>query len=239
MQMIQVLIGIQARSTSTRLPGKCFEKLGGKRILDHVIDAVLNASHYLNRRSEKTGVYTKALLLIPEGDPIEKEFQRKIPIFKGSELDVLSRYVSSAKEIRADYIVRITADCPLIKPDIISRHVTAALANKYDYLTNAHENYRTSPDGQDCEVMSIRALDYIAKNAESDSDKEHVTTFLKRNPPDWLTAGVVIDRVDFSDIKLSVDTPEDLQEIKKRYERGNQIYERALKTYGKRSVHVF
>lgn len=237
MEMKTVLIGIQARSTSTRLPGKCFEMIGEKRLLDHVIDACKSAEDYMNRYTAKTGIAVRTALLIPFKDRIEAEFARKCRIVHGPEHDVLSRYKSASDMLEANYIVRVTGDCPLIPPFLISKHIKLAVANEYDYISNCDENLRTSLDGIDCEVISKKLLDYIDSKAKDPTDREHVTTMARREPPNWARMGTVISFFDHSSIKLSVDTELDLARVRREYNSIQSKIASGEKRYGRQSVH--
>lgn len=212
-----VLIGIQARSTSSRFPRKSFAMLGDKPLLQHVIDACQKSAVYENKFSIKKGTLVKVCVLVPYGDEISKSFRANI--IEGPEDDVLTRYVMAAEKTNADYIVRITADCPLIPPFLISKHITAAVMNKHDYLSNVDERIRTNFDGLDCEVISKEALAWLNENATDPKDREHVTTKFRREPPKWANVGHVVGYADFSDVKLSVDTPEDLERVRKHYDK--------------------
>lgn len=237
MQITNVLIGIQARSTSTRLPGKCFAMIGEKRLLDHVIDSAKSAAAYMNRYTDKSGVLVKVALLIPFEDSIGREFKRRCSIVHGPENDVLERYVKAAQEFESDYIVRVTGDCPMIPPYLISKHIKFAVINHYDFVCNCHAEMRTSLDGVDCEVMSKNMIEYLSDNAKPGQDREHVTLMAKREPPSWAKIGFVGGFFDQSGIKLSVDTQDDLDRVRREYESLNSRMSEAEKRYGKQFVH--
>lgn len=234
--MTRIAIGIQARSTSTRLPNKIEEKLGDKTVLQHVVDAGVAASTYLNNWSSKK-VLVETALLIPGGDPIGQAMVNKLRIIQGSEVDVLSRYVVMLDELESQFVCRLTADCPLIPPFVISKMITLAVMNGYDYVSNVDEKCRTTVDGWDCEVVSRRALEYLDKSAVDADDREHVTTFLRRSPPKWLRQGCVINFLDMSEKKLSIDTKEDLQRVREEYQKVDYAYQKAVHIFGKHQVH--
>jgi spore coat polysaccharide biosynthesis protein SpsF (cytidylyltransferase family) len=236
-QITNVLIGIQARSTSERLPGKCFEMIGEKRLLDHVIDAAKMSAGYLNYHSNKSGIFVRVGLLIPEGDRISEEFQRKCPMYFGPEHDVLTRYKRAADKTGCDYVVRLTGDCPLIPPYLISKHIKIAIINNYDYVCNSDETVRTALDGIDCEVISKRLLDYMYEFARDAYDREHVTPLARKAPPSWARLGFVGGFFDQSEMKLSVDTQEDLERVRKQYASLTKRIADAEERYGKHSVH--
>jgi spore coat polysaccharide biosynthesis protein SpsF (cytidylyltransferase family) len=236
-----VVIGIQARSTSGRFPRKVFETIDGKPMLQHVIDAANRAAKYLNNHTQKTKVMVNVALVVPTGDEITSAFKKKVTVIEGDEKDVLSRYVTMAHRLDADYIVRLTGDCPLIPPFLISKHINTALKNELDYVSNVDENLRTSADGTDCEVMSRRVLDWLNTSATTTEDREHVTTLVRRQPPDWAIGkiGHVVGFLNLSQLKLSVDTPDDLERVRWEHDRVKQAIDTAESRHGKGSVHRF
>lgn len=233
----KVLIAIQARSGSTRLPRKAFELIGERRMLDHVIDSCRKAAHYLGTRPSPTKPEVDVALLVPEGDPIGKEFARGVEVVHGPEQDVLSRYYLALERLTPDYIVRITGDCPLIPDFLIAKHITTAIKGRYDYVSNVDEETRTAIDGHDCEVLSARMLGWLHGAAETASDREHVTLLARREPPDWARRGAVLNYHDQSHLKLSVDTAEDLARVREEYERRDVKLYRAERKFGRQSVH--
>lgn len=240
-EVSNVCIGIQARSTSKRFPGKVFETIGGKTMLQHVVDACESSKQYLNYNTPRNRIIASVAVLVPYEDEIVSRGRSKTRIFEGSENDVLSRYVSMSDKLKADYIVRVTADCPLIPNFLITKHITTAVINRYDYCSNVDENARTAIDGFDVEVISRRALDWLDKNATEQSDREHVTTLLRRSvdvPTDF-KFGHVVGYLNQSHMKLSVDTPEDLERVRTEYERVKLAIENAEKKSGKNNVHRF
>lgn len=231
----RVVIGIQARSGSTRFPNKVMERLGDKGVLDHVIDRCKNATRYVNRYIAEKQTEVIPAVCIPAGDPLRLSIS--IPCVEGPEQDVLTRYCLLAKQLKADYIVRITSDCPLIPPFVISKHITLAVANHYDYVSNVDEKCRTAPDGFDCEVISARALDYADLHAKDPTDREHVTLYLRKYPPDWIRHAATVNCLNLSHLKLSLDTPEDLKRITEAYESAENAYQAACGIFGKYRVH--
>jgi len=230
-----VLIAIQARSTSTRLPRKHHEIIENKRLLDHVIDACLSARDYVNR--QKREEVARVVLLVPTGDEIKQDFSR-VPVFEGSEQDVLSRYAKACDYYKASHVVRITGDCPLIRPFVISKAINLGLKAGYDYLSNVDERCRTAPDGQDVEFMTARLLSDINKTASTPYHREHVTTYARENPPRWAKRGFIIDHFDYSSgEKISVDTEEDLARVRRVYSDIAGKMEKACIVYPKHCIH--
>jgi spore coat polysaccharide biosynthesis protein SpsF len=239
--MSRVIIGIQARSTSKRFPNKIFQKVGKKNILEHVVDAAISSSLYLNNWSSQK-LLVDVAVVVPYDDPkldLIKQSCRNAQVVEGPEDDVLARYMKLAELKTPDYICRLTADCPLLPAFLISKLITIAIMNEYDYLSNVDARCRTAIDGYDCEVISNRALTYAHLNARSSSDREHVTSLLRLNPPGWISHGIVLGHLDFSNKKLSADTPEDLHRIRLHYEIVEEKVNKAIKIFGKKSVHRY
>lgn len=234
-----VLIGIQARSTSERLPRKAFALIGNKRMLDHVIDNCEKAAKYSNKHSARKNYTADVAVFCPTGDPIKRAFQTQAEIFEGSEQDVLERYYIGAKKFKADYLCRITGDCPLIPPYIISKHISIGVMGNYDYLSNVDEACRLSLDGIDCEVLSFRMLEWLYENAKDPLDREHVTTYARKNAPNWAKRGFTASFFDQAGIKLSVDTEDDLIAVRNEYNRVGNALREAHRRYDFDCIHRF
>ena len=231
----KVLIGIQARSGSTRLPRKAYELIGGRMMMDRVLEIGKAASKSIT----SNGRFSATLaILTPVGDSIATDFRsRGAEIVQGPEEDVLARYACAVKAYDPDWIIRITGDCPMLPPNVVNSVFHLAVKNGYDYISNADERCRTSMDGTDCEVISRRMFDHVAREAKTDHDREHVTPFCRREPPHWATVGVVIAHFDLSGLKYSVDTPEDLARVRAAHEQAYAKYQEACGVYGFGKVH--
>lgn len=240
-EFTSVLIGIQARSGSKRFPRKVFETIGGKPMLTHVLNACKSAADYMNKHTHKTRQLISVALLIPEGDEIGKLYRGKAIIYEGPEDDVLSRYHSAVERSRSDYVVRVTADCPLIPGPLIRKHIVTALVNGYDYTSNVFETFRTAPDGYDCEVLSRQAMTWLHETAKDPSDREHVTPLIRKNPPDWAKIAQVVHGLDLfkRGVKLSVDSPDDLEHVRVLYDDQRKKREEAEHHFGKGNVHSY
>jgi len=233
--MIKVLIGIQARSTSSRLPDKATRKLGQKMVLDHVLESCEKAANYINRFSTK-GIQVQTMICAPKGDKLLPFFQGKT--FEGPEEDVLKRYFEMAEFYDPQYVVRITGDCPLVPSFLISKLVTTSVQGVYDYLSNSDEKCRTSPDGWDVEVISRAALKHTHEKAVDKYDREHVTTWTRRClPKSRFKMGTVINFLDLSDMKISLDTEEDFERIRKQMVSIESAVAQATAIYGPGNVH--
>jgi spore coat polysaccharide biosynthesis protein SpsF (cytidylyltransferase family) len=114
-------------------------------------------------------------------------------LIAGDEQDVLSRFVKAQELTNADYIVRLTSDCPLILDFIISKHINVAVLNDLDYVSNVDEQVRLVFDGMDCEILSKNALKWLDVNAKTKEHREHVTLALRQNHPKEIKFGLFYD----------------------------------------------
>lgn len=205
--MTRVVAIIQARTGSTRLPGKVLKSISGKSALERLIERVKRA-----RRIDEIIIATTSKKV---DDVIVKLAGRlKIKVFRGSENDVLDRYFEAAKLYGAEDIVRITGDCPLIDPMVIDRVVGFYLRqnNLYDYVSNVHPP--TFPDGMDVEVFSFKALEKAWQEARLPSEREHVTPYIWKRP-DCFRLSNVRSRTKLPPLRFTLDCPQDLVFIRK------------------------
>ena len=178
---------IQARMTSTRLPGKVMMNVLGRPILSFQLE-----------RASRVSAIDKIVIATTKNESDEPivEFGKTkgFSVFRGSEPDVLSRYQEAATKYEADVIIRLTADCPIIDPDVISLVIKRFNEPKqhYDYVTNAIP--RSYPAGLDIECFSRSALEIAANEAIDDYDREHVTPFFYRHPERFKLLSVVCEK---------------------------------------------
>lgn len=213
-KITNVLYCIQARSSSKRLPGKSLELIEDTTMIDMVLGAACMSAGYINNRKEILDFHVSVALLIPYDDPIKEALDGSAFIIEGPEHNVLERFKIATKQLNPDYVVRITGDCPLIVPTIITKHILSAAGKDLDYCSNSFDDMRTFPDGYDCEVISRRLMEWLFENAETKEEKEHVTILAKSRPPAWGKYGVILGHNDFSNIKISVDTKEELELVR-------------------------
>lgn len=193
---------IQARMGSTRLPGKVLLPLGKKTILEHVVERMKTVSN-----ADKVVVATTTS---PLDDEIVQLCQKKkYLVSRGSENDVLGRYLSAAEEHGIDVIVRITSDCPLIDPGIVSLLIQLYSCGNYDVAANILE--RAYPRGLDAELFTKEAGKRVHEIEGIDSFYlEHVTPYFYENPDIFklvsLKASGMFAR---PDIRICIDTPDD------------------------------
>ncbi|HBV96585.1 MAG: acylneuraminate cytidylyltransferase [Peptococcaceae bacterium BICA1-7] len=204
--MRKVII-VQARMTSTRLPGKILKKVLNKPLLAYQVERLLRV-----RLADNVIIATTE----NKEDNVIVDFCKELslPYFRGSEEDVLSRYHGTALEHEADVVVRVTSDCPLIDPSVIDSVIGFYIDNypKYDYVSNTLE--RTYPRGMDTEVFSFKALELAHRLAKTAPEREHVTAYLYRNPEIFGTANVTFHE-DQSRHRWTVDTADDFELIKR------------------------
>lgn len=230
----RVLIAIQARSNSTRFPGKIYEEIGNKMVLTHVIDAAKKAKKYCERGGK---IFCEIAVLYPDGDTriLDTFKSAGVLMIAGSEQDVLSRYLTAQRYTAADYVVRLTSDCPLIFPFIISKHINVAVYNRIDYVSNVDERCRMFADGLDCEVTSANALTWLSENAKTPEEREHVTIAI-RSKGSPLSKAFISSQLDTSGMKLSIDTKEDLDRVRSFYHGREYKMDSAVLTYRRDGV---
>lgn len=204
----KVQIVIQARMGSTRLPGKVLKPIMQKPLLGYLIERLRRVMHPHSLLLATTTNFQDDIL-----ETFAKK--QKIPVFRGSEEDVLDRYYQACCKFPAEIIVRITSDCPLMDPAIVDKAIDLLQKKAVDYVSNAQ--HRTYPRGMDVEVFTFRALKKAMEQATSPSDREHVTPYIYHHPDEFSLANLTYPK-DLSDYRLTVDTPEDFLLISKIFE---------------------
>lgn len=205
----RVVVIVQARMGSTRLPGKVLMNLEGRPMLERQLERL--------QRARTPDAIVIATTTNSRDQPIvELATRLGIATTRGSEDDVLDRYLRAAQEHAADVIVRVTADCPLIDPDVLDTCVYVLLSDPtLDYVSNTLQ--RTYPRGLDVEVLTRHTLETAAHEAADPADREHVTRFIWRQP-ERFQLGSVTDDKDCSHLRWTVDTAEVMKLIKRIYE---------------------
>jgi spore coat polysaccharide biosynthesis protein SpsF len=206
---MKVVAIVQARTGSTRLPGKVLQDLAGQSMLSRVIDR-LRASHLIDQIVVATTCDVNDDVIVEECDRCSVSFSR------GDEGDVLDRYYRTAKSNEADVVVRITSDCPLLDPTITDKIIQAFLQERPDYASNTIS--RTYPRGLDTEVIAWNALARAWQQAGQLYEREHVTPYIIENPTEFKLLSVTGDQ-DYSGYRWTVDTPEDLAFVRAVYSR--------------------
>jgi len=198
---------IQARMGSSRLRGKSLAQIENKPMLGHVISRV--------KRATLVDRVVVATSTAEADDAIEKVCaEMGVACYRGSENDVLDRFYHAARAEKAAQIVRITADCPLIDPEVVDRVVRRFQRGDLDYASNAM--VRTYPDGLDTEICSFAALERAWHEASKTSEREHVTPYLRSEK--FRTANVESDSPSmYQHYRWTVDEAEDLEFIRAVY----------------------
>ena len=202
---------IQARINSSRLPAKVLLPLPTNR-------SVLAEVVHLIRQVKGLD---QIVVATPSGqlDDILMTHLRQLGVaqFRGSEHDVLGRYLGAARESKADLIMRITADCPMLNPEVCAQMLAEFrrihdTGEPIDYMSNCHP--RTFPKGWDCEIFTREMLEFAARRATTPYEREHVTPFIYAS---WNTPSVAIynhqQDDDDSDLNFSLDTVQDYVRI--------------------------
>jgi spore coat polysaccharide biosynthesis protein SpsF len=204
---MKTVIIVQARMTSTRLPGKVLMQVLGKPLLAYQIERL--------QRVKLADEVVIATTVNETDDPIVALCQQLSTLyFRGSESDVLARYYGAATAHQADIVVRVTSDCPLIDPQIIDQclQVFRDHRTEYDYVSNCLT--RSYPRGMDTEVFSFAVLKQAFLEAEAVADREHVTPFIYGHPEQFHLKQVTALE-DLSQHRWTVDTPEDFELIRR------------------------
>jgi spore coat polysaccharide biosynthesis protein SpsF len=202
---------IQARMGSSRLPGKVLKDICGEPAIIREVVRV--------RRAQTIGQVVVATTTDPGDDPVLAVCRaRGIPCFRGDIHDVLDRYYRAAQLFKAETIVRLTGDCPVIDPQEIDRTVRAFFESGADFAANRLPPpwKRTTPIGMDTEVVSFDNLERAWHEAESKHAREHVMPYFYEQEGRFKV--VLADHdPDLGSYRLTVDTPEDLALIRKLY----------------------
>ena len=219
---------IQGRMSSSRLPGKILADIAGQPMLQRVF-----------ARTSRSATVTETVFATttdPTDDPVAEycDFSG-IPCTRGSQFDVLDRYHQAAKQTKADIVVRITADCPVIDPALIDDVVNTLLEDQYDFVCNRLPPpwTRTYPIGLDVEACTFKVLAKAWKEAKEPQHREHVMPFFyegvelsvvsrqqsKGISPRGFRVALLNHTTDFGDYRWTVDTPEDLEFIRQVYSR--------------------
>lgn len=207
MDQKKITVMIQARTQSIRLPNKVLASIENQSLISHIIERL---------KSSKT---VEQIILATssrkEDDRlVEIANKWKISSFVGDENDVLSRFYHAAVKFNADPIIRITGDCPLVDPDLLDKMMKLYLKNSYDYVSNTITP--TYPDGLDIEIFSIDALTKSFNEAKLESEREHVTPYIWKNPEKFHLYNFK-NSEDQSEFRWCVDEQEDLELIRKIY----------------------
>lgn len=211
---MKVVTLIQARMGSSRLPGKVLLPLIGQPLLLRMVQRVMLAQH--------RGRVVVISSILPEDDEIEKLcLTNNIICFRGHPTDLLDRHYQAALAFKADAVVKIPSDCPLIDPLAIDAVITRFLDSdgNYDYVSNLHP--ASWPDGNDVEIFSFKTLEDAWKEASQPFEREHTTPFIWERPDRFKLSNILWETgLDYSDkVRLTIDFKEDYELIKSIFDR--------------------
>ena len=201
---------VQARTSSSRLPGKVLRPLAGEPM-------VLMQLHRISRAETLAGI-----VVATSDDPSDDELAVLLAdsgydYIRGSLEDVLARYVQAVDEYQPDVVVRLTADCPMISPRVIDLVVERFHASDADYVSNTM--VPTYPDGLDVEVVSASTLQVVGRESDDPAEREHVTLGVYRQPERFTIENVVDpSERNHSKLRWTVDTAEDFAFVSQVFE---------------------
>ncbi len=211
----KIVATIEARMTSTRLPGKVMLPLMGEPVLSRLIDR-LKRSRYVDE------IVLATTTNGPDDVLVELAKQKGVKWWRGSEDNVLERVLQAAQSVDADWIVEITGDCPLVDWRHIDHLVDLFASSEYDYVANNVE--RTFPRGLDVQVFPVATLEEVNRLTQDPVDQENVSIYMYTHPEkyhigNWRAEG----NMHRPDIRITLDTKEDYMLI-------NTIFEKLLPT---------
>ena len=200
---------IQARTSSKRFPNKVLKKLFDRQIL-----------YFLYLRLRKSKIIKK-IIVSTSNLKVDKKIikicrKNKILFFKGSHKNVVSRLYLTAKKFNLNFFVRINADSPVLDMSLVNKGIRIYKSKKVDLVTNVFP--RSYPKGQSVEVIRTSALKKILKKSLEQDDKEHVTRYIYKNPEKFKIINFK-NKINKSNINLSIDKKQDLVNMKKRLKK--------------------
>ncbi|MGA9115784.1 MAG: glycosyltransferase family protein [Bacteroidota bacterium] len=210
---MKVTLVVQARTGSSRLPGKVLLPVAGRPLLERMLERL---------QAVKTRIdIVVATTTEPADDPVRYLCgELGVPCFSGHPLDLLDRHYRAALRTGAEAVAKIPSDCPLVDPAVVDRVLGYFLehASEYDYVSNLHP--ATYPDGNDVEVMHTAALETAWREAERPLEREHTTPFFWEHPERFRIGNVTWESgLDYSMThRWTVDYPEDYEFIRRVYD---------------------
>jgi len=198
---------LQARCSSSRLPGKVLKPILGEPMIARHIERL--------RRSQRISRLLVATSSETSDDPLAKLCgDLNVACFRGALDDVLDRFYQAAKTFPSEHLLRLTGDCPLADPELIDDCIDFHLAGSYDYTSNALQ--ASFPDGLDVEVFRFKCLEEAWQEARLPSEREHVTPFIHCRPERYRIGHYRQER-DLSWLRWTVDRAEDFQLVEAIY----------------------
>lgn len=206
---------IEARLTSTRLPGKVLLPAAGKSMLGHLVERLKQASSI-----------NELVLAIPKNEKnnplVNFAHDYQINIFRGSEEDVLARIVGAAESVNADVVVLITADCPLIDYNLVEQAIAIYQNNQADYVNNSL--VRSYPNGMDIQIFPIAVLQKAASEAINPLEREHVGMYVATRPAIFQHLNIIAPpELYWPQLGLTLDEQRDYELLKLIIEHFDQL----------------
>lgn len=199
---MKYLVLIQARCGSSRLPNKIMKKIAGKTDLQWVIERVKRCKR-IDEVMVITSIEKNNLPLIHLCTELG------IRVFVGSENDVLDRYYQAAKLLQPEYVIRITADCPMFDWNYLDMAIEQ-MSEETDYLAEFTESF---PDGLDIEIMRYSALKCSWQEAVLASEREHVTQYIRKHPEKFVHQNLECPIKNIGNKRWTLDEKEDFEMI--------------------------
>ena len=200
---------LAARMGSERMPGKVIRELAGIPSIVHIFNIL--------RTSKRIDDFVVLTTVLEEDDVIEKiSRENSVKVFRGSVHDVLDRFRIAAEELKPQRIIRVTGDDPLMDPEIIDKVISEHVSGGFDYSSNME--YRTYPRGMDTEVIEYSVLEKCWRSTSDKDDREHVTLYIRRHPELFNIQNVRKEGEPLDDLRLCLDTEEDLKLITELYD---------------------
>lgn len=205
----KIVATIEARMTSSRLPGKVLMEYCGKSNLQHIIERL--------RRSKLIDEVVVATTVNEQDNPIVELCEEiGCKYYRGSQDDVLLRVLESAKSVDADIIVEITGDCPVIDWRHVDKLIEMFFSGEYDYAANILK--RTFPRGFDAQVFPVEILEEVNKASKNPVDHEHVSLYIYTHPEKYkLLNWEAEEKMNHPEFEITLDTKEDYEFIKQIY----------------------
>ena len=207
-ESVKIVVIIQARMGSSRLPGKVLAKLADKPMLLHIVERM----KFCQMCDD---------VIVATTDDVQDDImeylcdEKGITVFRGSRDDVLARFYDCTLNAKADIIVRITGDCPLVCPKMVDKHIDIFLKNNYDCVSPRSTDGLIR--GLDNEIFSFSALKRAYKNARTACEREHVTLYFYNNEDRFKVFSPPVDDIFKLPVRLCVDEYDDLKLIKTIY----------------------
>jgi spore coat polysaccharide biosynthesis protein SpsF len=227
---MKLLVVVQARTGSTRLPNKILLPLAGAPLLQRMVERVGAGL------PGKLGTWEFELVVATTTEPSDNPVEQLcsdlgLTCYRGHPTDLLDRHYQAARRESADAIAKIPSDCPLIDPEVIARVVTFFIdhRNEYDFVSNLHP--ATYPDGNDVEVMPMSVLETAWREATKSYEREHTTPFIWEQPDRFHLANITWETgLDYSmSHRWTIDYPEDYEMIRRVYD---ELWSRARPVFG-------